>query len=238
MIHVPYSRLAAALVLLAPAAGRLRTEPAAGRRAAAAADRDGGEADRARRHRPGRIRRPLRCGGFGRDPRPRLGLSRPDPFPRRPDGQAGRSAVHHRQAAVPEHRGADARHAGAGQGQSRLRRGRSRARQATRARPHHHRADLRPAHPGVQRGARLRLPPTRPRCARPSSISNSPSCARRSPAASATAACRPAISSPAARRAPPRCSPTSSRSTRSASNSPWMRRRICATSDSRAAARK
>ena len=109
--------------------------------------------------------------------------------------------------------------------------------QAARARPHHHRADLRPAHPGEARRARLRSRRKRPRCARPSSISSSPSCARRSPAASATAACRPAISSPAAPAAPRRCSPPSSRSIRSASSSPWMRPRTCATSASPAAAR-
>ena len=53
---------------------------------------------------------------------------------------------------------------------------------------------------------------------------------RRSRAASATGASRPAISSPAARRAPRRCWPPSPRSIRSASSSPWMRRRTCATS--------
>ena len=60
---------------------------------------------------------------------------------------------------------------------------------------------------------------------------------RRSPAASATAACRPAISSPAAPAATRRCSRPSCRSIRSASSSPSTRRPTCATSGSRAAAR-
>ncbi len=108
MNHAPYLRLAAAIVLLAPLLAACGQSQPPGRRAAACAGGDGGEADRARRHRPGRICRPLRRGGFGRGSRPRLGLSRPDPFPRRPDGQAGRPAVHHRQAPVPEHSRADA----------------------------------------------------------------------------------------------------------------------------------
>ena len=106
------------------------------------------------------------------------------------------------------------------------------------ARPHHHRAGVRPAHPGVPqragvgRGQRGDGAPGRARS------SSSPSCARRSPAASATAACRPAISSPAARRRARRCSPPSCRSIRSASSSRWMRRRTCVTSASRRAARR
>ena len=60
--------------------GRLRAEPAAGWRAAAAAGGDGGQAGRARRHRPGRICRPLRRGRFGRGARPRLRLSRTGAF--------------------------------------------------------------------------------------------------------------------------------------------------------------
>ena len=105
--------------------------------------------------------------------------------------QAGRSPVHHRQAAVPERAGAGAGQSRAGQGQSRLYRSRPEARaEQLGARPHHHRADLRPAHAGQPRRAGERSRRRRRRCARPSSISSSPNCARRSTAASATAACR------------------------------------------------
>ncbi len=76
----------------------------------------------------------------------------------------------------------------------------------------------------------------RPRFGRPNSTWSSPNCARRSTAASATGGCRQAIWSPAARPATPHCSPPSCRPTRSGSNSPSMRRPICATSDCRKAA--
>ena len=48
------------------------------------------------------------------------------------------------------------------------------------ARQDHHRADLRPAHPGQARRRGLGRRRRRRRCARPSSTSSSPSCARRS----------------------------------------------------------
>ena len=67
------------------------------------------------------------------------------------------------------------------------------ARPATGARQDHHRPDLRAAHAGLSATRKPRSATTRRRCARPSSISNSPNCARRSTAASATAASRPAI---------------------------------------------
>ena len=191
MNHPPYLRLAAAIVLLAPLLAGLRREPADRRRAAAAAGGDGGQAGRAQRHRPRRICRPLRRGRFGRGPRARLGLSRQHPFHGRPDRQAGRPAVHHRPAAVPER----ARQARANLAQARANLAFAEADLDARASSSCAtstitRADLRPAHAGHPQRARPRSQPTRRRCARPSSISSSPSCARRSPAASATGASR------------------------------------------------
>ena len=129
------------------------------------------------------------AGRGGRSARARLRLSREGAFPGRPDRQGRRSAVHHRQAAVPEHARPGARQSGRSRNRtSAYTAGRSGARAATGARPDHHRADLRAARPGqpqrasVGRGERGRW------CARPSSIWSSPSCARRSPAASATGA--------------------------------------------------
>ncbi len=177
-----------------------------------------------------RICRPLRRRQRGRGARARVGLSGGSALQGRPDGQAGRPAVHHRQAAVPERGRPGPRQSGAGAVQSRLHRIRLHARPAAGARQDHHRSELRaalaglPQRPGGGRGGRQR------RCAPPNSTSNSPNCARRSTAASATAASRRATWSPAAPAATPRCSPPSSRPIRSISNSPSMRRRICATS--------
>ena len=90
-----------------------------------------------------------------------------------------------------------ARNARAGKGQSRLRRSRPRPRPAARARQDHHRADLRSAHAGQahRRGDSCR--PTKRWCGRPSSICNSPELRAPVAAASAIAASRPAIWSPA-----------------------------------------
>ncbi len=105
----------------------------------------------AQRHRSGRVCRPLRGRRQRRNSRPGIRLSRPHPFHRRPDRQAGRPAVHHRQAAVPDHARSGQGQSPAGASQSRLYRGRSRPRRAAREGAHHHRADLRPAHPGQAR---------------------------------------------------------------------------------------
>ena len=220
---------------------RLRSPAAAQassrRGAAAAADRDGRQADQAHHHRPGRICRPLRRGRLGRGARARLRLSRQGAFQRRPDRQAGRSPVHHRQAAVPEHARPGARQPRAGEGQPRLHRGRSRARQAARARrtiteqifeqrtqAKRNAAAVGRGHEAAVRQAELDLEFTELRAPvagphrRPARLAGQ-SRHRRQPAAT------------------PRCSPPSSRSIRSASSSPSMRRRTCATSGSRTAAR-
>ncbi len=95
-----------------------------------------------------------------------------------------------RQAPVPERARPGARQSGAGEVERRLHQGRSRARPAIAARQDHHRPDLRAALAGRAQRAKPPSPTPKRRCARPSSICNSPSCARRSTAASATAACR------------------------------------------------
>ena len=201
---------------------------------AAAAGGDGGEADQAHGLRLRRICRPLHRGQFGRSARARFRLSRRRAFQGRADRQAGRSAVHHRQAAVPEHARSGARQSGAGQVQShpspksdftrgqQLVRDKTITEQTFEQRTQAFRnaqASVANAEAAV-RQAEL-------------DHANSPSCARRSTAASATAASRPAISSPAAPAAIPRCSPPSSRPIRSISSSPSMRHRFCATSGCR-----
>ena len=87
---------------------KLRRRPEAGRRAAAAGG-DRRHAGQAHGVRFRRICRPLRRRQFGRGARARFRLSRQRAFQGRADGQEGRSAVHHRQAAVPERGRAGAR---------------------------------------------------------------------------------------------------------------------------------
>ena len=167
---------------------------------------------------------------FGRSAGPRFGLPRPDTFHRRSDGQAGRSAVHHRRAALPQCPRAGEGQSRVGARQSRVHRSRSRSRLPARARQDDHPADLRSAHPGQARRRSAR---------RGAGSCGRAGCARsrihriaraESTAASAIAAFRRAISSPAAPPATRRCSPPSCRSIRSASSSRSTRRPICVTS--------
>ena len=89
-----------AVLMLALAGLRPGQQPA--QAPPAAAGGDGRQAGQAHDRRQGRICRPLRRGRRGRGARARLRLSRQGAFHRRPDGQAGRSPVHHRPPAVPE----------------------------------------------------------------------------------------------------------------------------------------
>ena len=150
------------------AAGRLRRRrQGAGR--AAAADGHGRPAGQAHHCRSGRVCRPLRGGRGGRGARARLRLSRQDPFHGWADRQAGRSAVHHRQAAVPEHARPGERQSGDVEIERRLHGSRSRARAATGARhaPSPSRSSISAPRPSATRRRRSRR--TRRRCARPSS---------------------------------------------------------------------
>ena len=96
-------------------------------RHAAAPRRNRCHSGQAHHRRSGRICRPLRRGRFGRDSRARFRLSRSGGFQGWADGQAGRPAVHHRQAAVPEHARPGARQPHDRQIQSRLHASRPRA---------------------------------------------------------------------------------------------------------------
>ncbi len=163
--------------------------------AASAPDRHRRQSGAAHRGRLRRICRPLRCRRFGRDPLPAVRLSLRNPFPGRPDGQAGRSPVHHRPPAVRDRARADARQSRPGARQSLFRRGRSRSRPGLAGEQDHHRAGL------TINGSKPRpwpKPPSPRRrrwCIRPNSTStNTASCVRPSTAASATAASRSAIS--------------------------------------------
>ena len=153
-------------------------------------------------------------------------------FQGRPNRQAGRSAVHDRQAPVPERARAGARQSGAGASRtSPSPKPISQRAPATGARQDHHRADLRTARAGQAqcRRRRSRRSEAAVRQAELDLAIHRTARAGR-PAASATAASRRAIWSPAAPPATRRCSPPSCRSIRSASNSPSTRRRTCATS--------
>ena len=136
----------------------LRPEPAGGSRRATAPDGLRRPSGQAQHRRLRRICRPLRRRRFGRGARARVGLSRPGAFHRRPDGQAGRSPVHHRPASVPDDPRAGQGQPRPGARQSGFRGKRPRPRGAARAREDHHGADLRPAHPGQEgrRGLRRR----------------------------------------------------------------------------------
>ena len=159
------------LLLLAPRAGRLRPEPAAEQAAAAAADRDGGQAGRAQRHRPGRICRPLRRGRT----RSRCAPASPAISTRSisSDGQLVKQGdllftIDKRpfQNTLDQARANLAQ----AQGQSRLHRGRSRARASSSCAtaPSPSRSSSSARRPSATRRPRSR--PTRRRCGRPSSI--------------------------------------------------------------------
>ncbi len=132
------------------------------RRRAAGARGDRGQSVQAHHRGPGRICRPLRGGRFGRGARPPERLSQRHPLSGRPDGEAGRSPLHHRSAPVPDRARPGARQSRAGAGQPGLRRSRSRPRAGAPAQQDHHRADLRAAHPGQAGGGRLRHRPGGP----------------------------------------------------------------------------
>ena len=95
---------------------------------------------------PRRICRPLRCLRLRRGALARIGLPRDDPLHGRPDRQRGRSAVHHRSAAVPSCARSGKGRRGAGEGQSRFCGSRSEARRKSGARHDHHAANVRSAH--------------------------------------------------------------------------------------------
>ena len=232
---------AARLARCSVAAARLPAAARASSRAArAAADRDRGQSGAAHGGRSGRICRPLRRGGFGRGARPGCpAISSAIHFT---DGQMVKKGdllftIDRRpfQIALEQMRAnlAQAR-ANLAFTEADLARGQELA-----AEQDHHRAGLRPAHAGQERrGGRGRLAGGDGALGRARSRRNIPSCARRSTAASATAASPSATWSPAAPAATPRCSPPSSRSIRSGSSSPSMRRRICATSASRTTSKR
>ena len=134
------------------AVGRLRRRrQGAGR--AAPAGRHGRPAGQAHHYRSGRVCRPVRGGRGGRSARARLRLSRQDLFRGRADRQGRRPALHDRQAAVPERARPGERQSGDFEIERCLHASRSGARAATGARPHHHRAGLRSARPGLPQRA-------------------------------------------------------------------------------------
>ena len=142
----------------------------------ARAEGDGRQADQEARHRPRRIRRPLRRGRLRRGAGARFRLSRQDPVQGRPARQgraircspstAGRSRPRSRR----RRRTLAQAKANLAFAESDLERG-----EQPRARHHHHAADARPAHCRPSASPRPPSPRRRRPCARPSSTSSSPS---------------------------------------------------------------
>ena len=83
-------------------------------------------------------------------------LSEQDRLSGRPDGEAGRPALHRRSSPLPDRARPGARQPRSGAGQSGIRRIRPRARPGAGAQQDHHRADLRAAHPGQAGGGSFR----------------------------------------------------------------------------------